>query len=231
MHECVLVVGDDPEDRLMLLADGGARMATEEEFRFLDREEMVNRAYLTGTTNTEFGPYGGFGYTDPEKPVIPNREVYLSVEEFALKRLCGTTRDEKTGKFGFWYNPHGVFDWVETGGRCKEMLLHSDGSRVDQARKGEIDWARIKPGLTPEKKAECITYFLENPEEMQEGNLTLADFLDLQTLFRSRSVLDADNRFFRMDDTQRLQWAREYFQRFIAPLPEDALLTIVDGHS
>lgn len=52
----------------------------------------------------------------------PRKKLYKSFDEF-VEDYCGGIRNEKTEKYGEWYNPNGVYDWYSIGGRWPEMFL------------------------------------------------------------------------------------------------------------
>lgn len=76
----------------------------------------------------------------------------------------GYSKDEKTGKYGYWENPNAKWDWYQIGGRWAgslrikpEFEFHYQGEkpneeskteiaeqcRVDSALKGHVDWEAI----------------------------------------------------------------------------------------
>jgi hypothetical protein len=55
-----------------------------------------------------------------EEVEIPVKEVYANKDEYA-EDYHGS-RDEKTGKFGYWENPNRKWDWWQIGGRWRGLL-------------------------------------------------------------------------------------------------------------
>ena len=67
------------------------------------------------------------------------KKLYKSFDDFVETYCCGIL-NEKTGKYGEWYNPDGTYDWYSVGGRWPQMFLvkndcseYSVGERRDFA--------------------------------------------------------------------------------------------------
>ena len=54
-------------------------------------------------------------------PGYPRKKLYASFDEFVED--YGGSKDEKTGRYGEWFNPDSVYDWYSIGGRWPEMFL------------------------------------------------------------------------------------------------------------
>lgn len=70
------------------------------------------------------------GYVKVE---VPLKQLYSTFEEFTADR----ERDPKTGKYGFWVNPHAKWDWWMIGGRATGMLepdFRSDPANLEMCR-------------------------------------------------------------------------------------------------
>ena len=50
------------------------------------------------------------------------KEVYPTFEQF-MKEYHSEEPDEETGRYGYWENPNTKWDWYQTGGRWKGLLL------------------------------------------------------------------------------------------------------------
>ncbi len=55
-------------------------------------------------------------------PEYPRSKLYSSFAEYVENEAYGC-RDEKTGRYGEWYNPNGIYDWYSIGGRWPERFL------------------------------------------------------------------------------------------------------------
>ena len=52
----------------------------------------------------------------------PRKKLYKSLEEYAVG-YCGYQKGDKEGRFGWWLNPNGYWDWFSIGGRWPRMFL------------------------------------------------------------------------------------------------------------
>jgi len=129
-HYTVLVVGENIEEQLAPFQENNMGDCPNEYLEFNDVEEEYNESYKTDTAHCYVEPDGKphckydsrfketgeyicpDGWTEEEVPV---KELY-SFEEY-IEDYCGYTKDEETGKYGYWENPNAKWDWYQTGGR------------------------------------------------------------------------------------------------------------------
>ncbi|WPP43369.1 hypothetical protein SK066_10720 [Paenibacillus hunanensis] len=65
---------------------------------------------------------------------IPHREKYSTFDEYMIQGVVGySSRDEKTGRWGYWENPNATWDEWQVGGRWSNMLLLHSGERANAA--------------------------------------------------------------------------------------------------
>lgn len=81
---------------------------------------------IPGTFGTGFGgPEGSTTHRIPpdcERVKIPRRELYASFDEY-MREYCGAeARDTETGRFGYWHNRQGIWDFFQIGGRWTGIL-------------------------------------------------------------------------------------------------------------
>lgn len=79
----------------------------------------------------------------------PVSDKYESMEEYA-KECCGYNIIEN-GRIGHYTNPNAKWDWWVVGGRWSNWLCLRDGTKVDAAAKGDIDF----DGMTQEARDEA----------------------------------------------------------------------------
>lgn len=72
----------------------------------------------------------------------PKAKMWPTFEEYQLD-YCGMKRDERTGRYGRWHNPHQKWDWFEIGGRWSNDIFARSGP-ANFARICEIDWDRME---------------------------------------------------------------------------------------
>lgn len=88
---------------------------------------------------TPSGSVIGYEVPDHLKRVqIRHTEVYPSFDDFMVEYGEYTSRDEETGKYGYWENPNAKWDWYSIGGRWSGSLLLKSGERSDAARIKDI---------------------------------------------------------------------------------------------
>lgn len=185
-HFTVMVIGEDWERQLLPYKEAGCGAEDPPELQsllvFEDEEEARRREYETETItkvvmedgrmlnpwDDEFRVKGSIGIgsdthkvpDDLEQREVPYKELYTSFEKY-MKDWCGEERDEKTGKYGRWYNPNQKWDWYMMGGRWVGFFKMKNGTGgvpgdpsfmvdppragfADQARKGEIDFEGMR---------------------------------------------------------------------------------------
>jgi hypothetical protein len=150
MHFLVIVFGDDVDAQLEPFQEGGRDVCPQEYLVFEDVEDESRAHYLTGVFD---GPLAL--RQRPEDYGKPLREVFPSFDDYML--AVHGERDEVTGRYGDWYNPHAQYDWYEVGGRFTGHLALKTGrggpagrpgdddvpgrpKRADEAVKGDIDF-------------------------------------------------------------------------------------------
>jgi hypothetical protein len=174
MHLLVIVIGEDPDEQLEPFQENNFDTCREEYLEFHDQEDAFRERYRTGILD-----YPGAEAHDPEAYGKPFREVFPTFEDF-MDAFYGP-RDEKTGRYGEWFNPNAQYDWYQLGGRFtghlvlkpgRKGLLGSPGvctapagpGRADQARKGDIDFAAMS--------RESYASFLEAWAELERDGKT-----------------------------------------------------------
>jgi hypothetical protein len=164
MHFLVIVVGEEPEEQLEPFQENNFGTCREEYLEFHDEEDSLREHYQTGI----------FDYPDAKDPDRgkPLREVFPTFEDYADE--YHGPRDEKTGRYGEWFNPNSQYDWYQLGGRFTGHLILKPGrpgllgspgprtapagpGRADQARKGDIDFA----AMSRERYARFLTAWSE----------------------------------------------------------------------
>ena len=122
----------------------------EEEYRKIYENESLERIQLEDgrivspydkvfRKVTPSGSVIGYEVPDHLKRVqIRHTEVYPSFDDFMVEYGGYTSRDEETGKYGYWENPNAKWDWYSIGGRWSGSLLLKSGKRADAARIKDI---------------------------------------------------------------------------------------------
>lgn len=161
MHYSVLVVGEDVEAALAPFREKDGDNLPREWLAFVDREDEYRQKYENESTEKIVTPDGRLldpwderfkvkkeGSLFPETEIpehlerrkVPYRELYPTFEAY-MEDWCGEERDVRTGRYGYWHNPKGKWDWYQIGGRWNGSLALKPGAT--SGRLGER--ARIHP--------------------------------------------------------------------------------------
>ncbi|GIV03823.1 MAG: hypothetical protein KatS3mg015_2653 [Fimbriimonadales bacterium] len=173
-HFVVLVIGDNVDQQLAPFnaqpKDGDPYVTLE----FHDQTDDFRRQYDEGDVEIIKRPDGSwvlvrFAHTatDDDKPVsVKFSELYPTFEEFC-KKWHGVEPNEQ-GRYGYFYNPKGKWDWYQIGGRWTGYFKAFPGAVgkvgepgvfgnkpkpgwYDQIRRGSIDF----DGMRAEAAAEA----------------------------------------------------------------------------
>lgn len=159
-HFTVLVIGEDVDGQLAPFQENNMGDCPKEYLEFNDVEEEYKEDYENGSTEMYEKPDGSYEYSwnlsEEEKQTLkkvdlPYKEKYKSFEDF-IESYEGYSKDEETGKYGYWENPNRKWDWYKEGGRWSGLLRVKEEAQdkydgcthVDQIYKGDLD-------LTPDK--------------------------------------------------------------------------------
>lgn len=146
------------------------------------------------------------------------------------------------------YNPNAQWDWYETGGRWKNFLKRTDGTRHDSLRIKDCDFS---------PKEEDIKYFSDFWDQVVEGKVlsspvfrhrkflfvfspdyyrnhygTRENFIKVQSSFKTGAVLFSDGTWLEPEYAQanKHEWERDYEKNVLERLNPDEFITIVDCH-
>ncbi len=162
------------------------------------------------------------------------------------------------GAWGYWHNPNAKWDWYVVGGRCRDMLRLKDGSMCDSAKASDIDfrlhldpeiaadnrrfWEIIVEGQEPVDKAEKDKYrSMYNAEYWKRRFGDVENYIKARASFGTYAVLTADGEWHEPGEMgwwamtsatpeQEGEFAGAYHERFIKPLKDNDVVTIVDCH-
>lgn len=102
--------------------------------QFVDQEDEFRAEYETGTLayrrlpDHSLVPFWKSSDTLPEVK-IRNSEVFSCLEEYA-QVFHGAERDSKTGRYGYWDNPQGHWEWYTIGGTWRGFYPLREGVGV-----------------------------------------------------------------------------------------------------
>lgn len=173
-HFTVMVIGEQPGEQLAPFQENNMGSTPEKFLVFEDNEKQYRKEYEKGLTTRILMPNGELKspYDDMFKwvrkgsfldekydypPVckkkrVPFKKIYATFEEF-MEDWHGTKcPDEKTGRYGHWYNPSAKWDWYALGGRwtgffrmkptaLNRALTGKPGLMTEEAKAGTADSA------------------------------------------------------------------------------------------
>ena len=247
-HFKVIVAGDNPEE-LMLKYDVKTKVAPYVMYEF-DRAEEYRQGYLANLR----AALAEFEKEDPDGPKVEYVKAEIaeiegeSASEYFLDLTEGMTLDEKTGNALSTENPEGMFDEHRVGGffSMPFILKGKEGEEAEtySARKGDIAWNEIHlANQRPYEVAWDTTHGLAEPENDDERkiyenmkNMTVyfqnfesrEHYIASMTAFWGLAFVD-ENGWHELSPTEKqFDWVVKFYDRFIAPLKDDTLLTIYE---
>jgi hypothetical protein len=158
-----------------------------------------------------------------------------TIEDYMDKQY-GYVFDKENEWWGYLGNENAKWDWYEIGGRWKNELLFTDGTRGDGAEKSEVDFRGMKEDKLQEAEKIWNEYMKESHKiervvsdrELRDKlgiseRETKKEFLDRDTSFKCYSFLDSSGDWH--DDI-----TQEQFDKLLAEVLDDEYITVVDYH-
>lgn len=251
---------------------------TEEEYK--QAREDKKQGYGSSSSNNVM-TYYKYDRSIGKEVEVPNTELYESLEAYVIDR--GYEKDEETGKYGYWENPNAKWDWYQLGGRWAGALKLKDDvemeqapnfswgwdkeaalevikeKRVDQAKKGDINWEAINnakedydkairfwemkvEGAEPEtdKEKDSLKWDWYKEGYYQEKYGDKETYAKCQSSFTTYAVVKdgkwygkGDMGWFGMSSEshdEAINWELNFFDAFIKDLSDDTVISVVDCH-
>ena len=171
----------------------------------------------------------------------------MDVNEF-FEGMCednGFLMDEETGDAYTYENPDGKFRGVELGKFFSLPFKLKDGTLAYQARKGDVDWSLmhlsgshvyevvwelVMEGRKPVDDEETRLYEnMKNRKYYFEKFGTKERYVLFNTAFWGYAFLSDSQPWVQLeDDMDQFDWVRDYYVKYIEPLPDDTLLTVME---
>lgn len=175
MHFLVTVFGEDVDRQLAPYQENNFGTCPETYLEFYDVEEEFREEFRSGRFGTT-----GLGWFHPIRLLKLVRSTFMAFDSDMAEAHSGL-RDERTGRYGDWWNPNAEYDFYEVGGRWAGHLILRSGrigrietrgagtplvrpGRADQARKGDIDFQAMG--------WECHNRFLDAWDELERTGRT-----------------------------------------------------------
>lgn len=207
------------------------------------------KKYAAGCTNP-----GHLRYLENEFPLKlkwTESQMYADAVRFYKKHNIGPKGEVYSTR-----NPQAKWDWHQVGGRFSDRLVVLKGQNTaNSAPKGLVDWSKVhlSKSLLQEngrywdlafKKvrptAEEAKWFWERPEYLTRRYKNRQNYARCNASFSTWAAIIGGVWYEKGDmgwwglsdetDEAAVRWDLGFYDRFVAPLPNDALLTIVDCH-
>ena len=154
-HFTVIVIGENVDEQLAPYAE---QEADPQYLKFNDVEDETLKEFnekktkivllSDGTKHSEYAEefrvLKGFEseYVYPSDAVIYEghfNELYSDFEEYMSEWHSHKSRDEDTGRYGYWHNPNAKWDWFQIGGRWSGYFKPKAGTTGDLGSPGVFD--------------------------------------------------------------------------------------------
>lgn len=167
---------------------------------------------------------------------IDDTEFYLDLTE-------DMTLDEETGDALSCDNPDGKYASAQIAKNFAVPLILKDGSECFSARKRDIDWSKVHlankepyeiawdtvmEGKGPTTEDEKTIYEnMKNRTSYFKSFGTRENYVNSCTAFWGYAFVDNDG-WTEVSEDATADWTIKFYNRFIKPLPENALITIYE---
>lgn len=242
-HFVAIVAGDNPE-ALMSPFDRNIKTEPRVVYKYNDAEALKNqyvKVYeaILERTNKTLEP---FAYEDTKdkleiiKSQTPEEFYYDLTEEYE--------HDENTGDAITTENPNGKWLSYRLGKLFSIPFITNDGKEVFQAKKGDVNWGlmhlhgqepyiraweMVMDGSKPTTEFEEQIYKnMKNRTTYFEKYGTKDNYVLCSTAFWGYAFVSKNGWLGLDDDMDQFEWVRNYYERFIEPLPNNTLLTIYE---
>lgn len=214
-HFAVAVLSDGTKTIEELLApyqENNMGTCPKEYLEFVDTEAEGRQSYETKSVEMVRLPNGDLVYPwslsredseGCEKVLIAHKEYYKSFDEF-MREWYDYTKNEETGKYGFWANPKSKWDYWSVESRWQNGLKLKDGSESNEAKIKDIDFSMLNSFVT----YACVT---------PDGEWHSKGDMDWFGCSSETPVVAAD-------------WDMNFYNAFLKTADPEWTLTIVDCH-
>ena len=170
-HFTVIVIGSDVDEQMAPYSEQDAEEqylvfndTEEENLNDYNNKEVDIVVFTDGSLHNkyeeQFRKYDpknfGSNYVYPDDAVVRTgkfAELYPTFEDY-MEGWCGSeSRDEKTGRYGYWHNPNSKWDWWVNGGRWSGFFkpkagavgyLGEPGAFGNKPTEGWVDSIKLK---------------------------------------------------------------------------------------
>lgn len=241
-HFVAIVAGDTPEV-LMSPYDKNIKTEPRVVYKYSDakklRDEYINvyRAIVDSDKIAD----GPFKEDAKDKLSIIESQT---PEEFFLDLTDEYDHDEKTGDAVTTENFDGRWSSYRMGKLFSVPFILKNGSESFQAKKGDIDWnvMHLHGGEIYDRAWEMV---MENSEPRNEHEKNIYTNMKARTTYFEKFGSKENYTLFSTafwayafvtkngwieleEDMSQFEWVKDFYEKFIDPLPDDTLLTIYE---
>ena len=144
-------------------------------------------------------------------PGYPRKKLYASFDEFVED--YGGSKDEKTGRYGEWFNPDSVYDWYSIGGRWPEMFLVKQDCMEDSYGERESMDENEHPAPEGYRWVACARKKDIQWDAMRQWRNQQAEkhFHELEEMFQSGQV--NPNSLFHITEDGIYRWGQQVYRK------------------
>ena len=241
-HFVAVVAGEEP-DALMLPYDKNIKTEPRVVYKLKDAEKLREQYISIYQAIVEHNqiPDGPFKEDAKDKLAIIKSQ---SPQEFYLDLTEDYEHDQETGDALTTENPLGKWSSYRLGKLFSVPFILKDGTETFQAKKGDVNWElmHLNGGEIYERAWEMV---MEGSEPRTDYEKQVYDNMKARTAyfekFGSKENYVLGNTAYwgyafvsktgwieLEDDMDQFEWVRNFYERFIEPLPDDTLLTIYE---
>ena len=145
-HFTVMVFGENAEKQLAPFQENNNGDCPDQHLVFNDETEVVEQAWAEEDQET--------------------KDEYKNDFDTYVEEYHGYSKDEETGKYGYWENPNAKWDWYQLGGRWAGFFRLKPGAKGENGRAG-LFGKEAEPGHADAVK-KCDIDFVWMREEAEK---------------------------------------------------------------
>lgn len=240
----VMVIGDNPQEIINKYKIGPCDKK-KIKYRYLDASKMkennitILKQILSGPNKLSLNQF----QIDCFKEKLSDLKNMSTLDYYA--ELTKGLEIDDEGNAWSDENPQGKWITARVGRNLSLPLILKDGTETQEALKGDVDWGQMHMGNTrlyskvwelvkgedkPENEEEKQIY--ENMKDKDEYFSHFKDKMEYIThncaywnyaVADSKGWIDIDS-----SETSDMEWIRNFFDRFVAPLNDDTKITIYE---
>ena len=236
-----IVAGDNPE-HLMKPYDKNIKVKPYVVYKFNDAEYLKAKTIDMYTALITSGDLTDYELQDTKE--LRNDLLKTSAEDFFFDFTAGYDYDPSTNDAISTSNPNGMWSYYQEGKLFSVPFITNDGREVYQAKKGDINWKLMHLNgkeiyesawdMVMGNKKPKTNYEKQIYENMKNRTAYFQKFENKEnyvlhsTAFWSYAFVDEKGWYELQENVSQFDWVKNFYNKFIKPLPNDTLLTIFE---